>query len=116
VVTNAAGSVERTSTLTVQPGPVPGAPTSSPANLTVAGVRSDGFDFTWIDTSVDEQGFRLYDANTQQVVATFPANSSSAAIAGVACGTPYRFYLVSFNERGESWPSNTVEASTSACG
>ena len=116
VVTNAAGSVERTSTLTVQPGPVPGAPPSSPANLTVAGVRSDGFDFTWIDTSVDEQGFRLYDANTQQVVATFPANTTSAAIAGVVCGTPYRFYLVSFNERGESWPSNAVEASTSACG
>ena len=116
VVTNAAGSVERTSTLTVQPGPIPGAPPSSPANLTITGVRSDGFDFTWIDTSGDEQGFRLYDANTQQVVATFPANITSGAIAGVACGTPYRFYLASYNERGESWPSNTVEASTSACG
>jgi hypothetical protein len=49
-------------------------------------------------------------------VAEFPANAASGAITGLACGTPYSFYLVSYNERGESWPSNTVQNSTNPCG
>jgi hypothetical protein len=116
VVTNSAGSVERTTTLVVHTGPAPSPPPSSPANLTITGSRPDGFDFTWVDTSNDEQGFRLYDASTRQAVAVFPANVESGAIAGLACGTPHSFYLVSYNDRGESWPSNTVQSSTSPCG
>jgi hypothetical protein len=116
VVTNAAGNVERTTTLVVQPGTAPSPPPSSPANLAITATRSDGFDFTWTDTSNDEQGFRLYNANTGQPVADFPANVTSGAITGLSCGTPYSFYLVSVNERGESWPSNTAQSSTSACG
>lgn len=116
VVTNAAGSVERTTTLTVGPGPGPSPPPSSPANLTITDVRPNGFAFTWNDTSIDEQGFRLYDADTRQAVATFPANVTSGRIEGLNCGRPYGYYLVSFNERGESLPSNTARASTSPCG
>jgi len=116
VVTNDAGSVERTTTLTVQTGPVPSPPPSTPANLAITGVHIDGFDFSWVDTSSDEQGFRLYDASTGLAVAVFPANVTSSAIRGLACGTSHRFYLVSYNERGESWPSNTVQNSTSPCG
>jgi len=116
VVTNEAGSVERTTTLVVQPGPVPPPPPATPANLTITGVRVDGFEFTWVDTSSDEQGFRLYDASTRLAVATFSANETSGGISGLACGTSYSFYLVSFNETGESWPSNTVQNSTSPCG
>ena len=121
VVLNATGSVQRTTKLRVQPGhgpepsPSPSQPPSSPANLTTTGVRSDGFDFSWTDTSVDEQGFRLYDADTRQAVATFPANVTNGGISGLNCGRTYGFYLVSFNERGESLPSNTVRASTSSC-
>ncbi len=116
VVTNEAGSVERTTTLVVQPESVPSPPPATPANLTITGVRVDGFDFTWVDTSSDEQGFRLYDAGTGLAVATFSANVMSGGISALGCGTSYSFYLVSFNERGESWPSNTVQNSTSPCG
>lgn len=116
VVTNAAGSAERTATLTVQPPPTPPSPPASPANLTVTGVRPDGFDLTWIDASANEQGFRLYNADTQQVMATYGPNLTGATVGGLACGTPYRFYLVAFNEGGESWPSNTVLATTGTCG
>jgi hypothetical protein len=115
-VSNAAGTVERAVTLIVQPGPIPQPPPASPANLTISAVRRDGFDFTWTDTSTDEQGFRLYNADIRQVVATFGPNANSGAIGGLACGTSYSFFLVAFNERGESWPSNTVQATTSACG
>ncbi len=115
VVTNDAGSVERTTTLVVQPGTVPLPPPATPANLAITGVYADGFDFTWVDTSSDEQGFRLYDASTGLAVAVFPANTTSGAIRGLTCGTSYSFYLVSFNERDESWPGNTAQNSTSPC-
>ncbi len=116
VVLSEAASVERTITLMIQPGPTPEAPPETPANLTVTGVHVDGFDFTWMDSSSDEQSFRLYDASTGLKVAIFPANTTSGAIRGVACGTSYSFHLASFNERGESLPSNTVQQSTSPCG
>ncbi len=116
VVGNAAGTVERAITLVVQSGPISPLPPASPANLTITATRPDGFDLTWVDTSTNEQGFRLYNAGTTQVVATFPLNGVDGAFGGLACGTSYRFYLVAFNQRGESWPSNTVQATTSACG
>ena len=115
VVTNDAGSVERTTTLVVQPGSIPLPPPATPANLAITGIYANGFDFAWVDTSSDEQGFRLYDANTGLAVAVFPANTTSGGIRDLACGTSYRFYLTSFNERGESWPSNTVQNTTSPC-
>jgi hypothetical protein len=115
VVTNDAGSVERTTTLVVQSGTIPPSPPATPANLAITGVYADGFDFTWVDTSSDEQDFRLYDASTGLAVAVFPANTTSGAIRGLTCGTSYSFYLVSFNERGESWPGNMVQNSTSPC-
>jgi hypothetical protein len=119
VVENASGPVERTVTLFVRTGPAPPPPSApppaSPANLAVTAVRTDGFDFTWVDASSDEQGFRLYNADTRQVIMTFGSNVASGGVGGLACGTPYRFYLVAFNQSGESWPSNTVQANTSPC-
>jgi hypothetical protein len=118
VVNNAAGSVDRTVILTVQPQLTPTsipAP-ASPANLTITATRPDGFDFTWTDASTNEQGFRLYNADTRQPAATFGPNVTTGAVGGLACQTPYRFQLVAFNAGGESWPSNLVQATTSACG
>lgn len=116
VVSNETGSAERTVTLTVQPGPAPPPAPASPLNLNTSAIRANGFDFTWTDASSNEQGFRLVNADTRQVVATFNSNAVSGDIGGLACGTPYRFYLVAFNQGGESWPSNTVQATTSTCG
>jgi hypothetical protein len=115
VVSNPAGTVERSVTLVVQTGSGSQPPPPSPANLSITAVRADGFDFSWIDTSNNEQGFRLYNADSGQVVATFAPNSTTGTVGGLACGTGYRFYLVAFNNGGESWPSNTVQATTSQC-
>ncbi|MEJ2556023.1 MAG: NBR1-Ig-like domain-containing protein [Anaerolineae bacterium] len=118
VVSNAAGSVEQTITLFVQTAPFPSPPPpppASPANLAITAVRADGFDFTWTDTSSDEQGFYLYNADTQQILETFGPNVTGGVVSGLTCGTPYRFYLTAFNAAGESWPSNTVQATTNPC-
>jgi len=115
VANNAAGTVERNITLVVQPRPAPPPAPPSPANLTITATRPDGFDFTWTDTSLDEQGFRLYNADTRQLLATFAPNITYGTVGGLACETPFRFFLVAFNEGGESWASNTVQATTSAC-
>ncbi len=112
VVSNTAGTVERTLTLVVQPGPTP---PSAPANLNITATRPDGFDFAWTDTSLDEQGFRLYNADTRQALVTFGPNVVGGTVGGLVCQTPYRFYLVAFNAGGESWPSNTVQATTGPC-
>jgi hypothetical protein len=115
-VSNGAGTQERTVTLVVQPGPAPPPAPASPVNLTTTAVRTDGFDFSWTDASSNEQGFRLHNADTQQMMATFSSNVVSGPVSGLACGTSYRFYLVAFNQGGTSWPSNTVQATTSTCG
>ena len=115
VVGNPTGSVERTANLIVRPAPA-AQPPVSPANLAIAATNRDGFDFTWIDSSSDEQGFRLYNADTAQVLATFGPNTTRGTIRGLTCGVSYRFYLVAFNERGESWPSNTVQGTAGTCG
>jgi hypothetical protein len=115
VVGNPTGSVERTATLIVRPAPAT-QPPPSPANLAIAATNRDGFDLTWIDSSSDEQGFRLYNADTAQVLATFGPNTTRGTIRGLTCGVSYRLYLAAFNESGESWPSNTVQGTAGACG
>jgi hypothetical protein len=116
IVNNSAGTVDRTITLFVQPGPPPVTVPSPPANLSVTAVRADGFDFTWTDTSSNEQGFHLYNADTQQIVRTLGQNTTFVAVSGLACQTLYRFYVTAFNQGGESYQSNIVQATTGACG
>jgi hypothetical protein len=116
IVNNSAGTVERTITLFVQPGPPPVTVPSPPANLVVTAIRADGFDFTWTDTSNNEQGFHLYNADTQQIVRTLGQNTTFAAVSGLACQTLYRFYVTAFNQGGESYQSNIVQATTGTCG
>ena len=116
IVNNSAGTVDRTITLFVQPGPPPVTVPSPPANLAVTAVRPDGFDFTWTDTSGNEQGFHLYNADTQQIVQSLGQNTTFAAVSGLACQTLYRFYVTAFNQGGESYQSNQIPATTGACG
>jgi hypothetical protein len=115
VVSNGAGAVERSFTLIVQSAPTPSLPPAAPTNLTITSVRSDGFDFSWTDNSTNEQGFRLLDADTQQVLATFSVNATSGTVSGLDCDTSYRFILVAFNQDGDSFSSNTVQGITAAC-
>jgi hypothetical protein len=116
IVNNAAGTVDRTITLFVQPGPPPVTVPSPPANLSVTAVRADGFDFTWTDTSSNEQGFYLYNADTQQIVRTLGQNTTFVAVSGLTCQTLYRFYVTAYNQGGQSYQSNVVQATTGSCG
>ncbi len=116
IVNNSAGTVDRRITLFVQPGPPPVTVPSPPTNLSITAVRADGFDFTWTDTSGNEQGFHLYNADTQQIVRTLGQNTTFAALSGLACQTLYRFYVTAYNQGGQSYQSNIVQMSTGTCG
>jgi hypothetical protein len=116
VVSNGAGAVERSYTLIVQSAPTPSLPPAAPTDLVITDVRSDGFDFSWTDNSTNEEGFRLLDADTRQILATFSVNASSGTVSELDCETSYRFILVAFNQDGDSFSSNTVQGTTATCG
>jgi hypothetical protein len=116
VVNNNVDTVESSVSLEVRPGPTPIPTPATPTSLTITAIRADGFDFAWNDVSSNEQGFRLYNTGTSQVLATFAPNVVNGSVGGLNCGTPYSFRLVAFNQTGESFSSNTVQATTSACG
>ncbi len=98
-------------TVNVGSQPVP----SAPVNLQVIGATRDGFGLQWQDTSVNEQGFKLYNASTRQLQAIFNANATSGNIYGLNCGYTYSLMLRAYNQYGESSDSNIVTHSTLPC-
>jgi hypothetical protein len=98
-------------TVNVGSQPVP----SAPVNLGVVSATGDGFVLQWQDTSVNEQGFKLYNASTHQLQAVFNANATSGNIYGLNCGYTYSLMLRAYNQYGESPDSNIVTHSTLPC-
>ncbi|MEM7028099.1 MAG: FHA domain-containing protein [Chloroflexota bacterium] len=88
---------------------------ASPENLEVNERFTDRFDIEWSDESDDESGFRLYDADSLQIVASFDDNTASGEVTNLDCGRTYRLYIVAFNDNGESNPSNIAVEETLAC-
>jgi hypothetical protein len=116
VVNNNVDTVESSATIQVRSTPTPIPTPTTPTSLTITAVRADGFDFAWNDVSSNEQGFYLYNVDTDQILATFGPNSVSGSVGGLSCETSYRFQLVAYNQSGESWPSNLVQSTTGSCG
>ncbi|RME46642.1 MAG: fibronectin type III domain-containing protein, partial [Caldilineae bacterium] len=87
----------------------------APSDLAVDERMQDGFRLTWTDNSTVEKGFRLYNADTRELLKTFGKDAEGGTISGLACGVTVRLYLVAFNDVGESPPSNTVSEATLGC-
>lgn len=96
-------------TITVNRKPEP------PSDLKVDKKLENGFELKWDDDSDNEDGFRLYNADSNTVIKTFDANTVSGKTIDLNCGESYRLYLVAFNEIGESKPGNIVTDQTSTC-
>ena len=88
---------------------------SAPVNLQVIGASRNGLALQWQDTSVNEQGFNLYNASTRQRLAVFNANATSGNVYGLNCGYTYSLMLRAYNQYGESPDSNIVTHATLPC-
>ena len=93
------------------------APTS-PTALSVSLASPSEVNLRWLDHSEDEVGFAveaLTDGGaTYTRLATAPAGATSAALAGLAPSTTYRFRVRAFNAYGVSGPATSDPATTPA--
>ncbi len=88
---------------------------SAPSALTIVDALTESFSVQWTDNSSDETGFRVYNADSNIELATFPADATTGSINGLTCGTAYRMYVVAFSPVGESSPSNILVDQTADC-
>lgn len=86
---------------------------STPSNLSAIAVSQSQINLSWSDNSSNENGFRLYREGL--LIRTLGAGETSFQNTGLSCGTGYNYYVVAFNDSGESGHSGTASATTSAC-
>ncbi len=95
-------------TFTVQQGTP-----NAPSGLSASAVSQSQINLTWSDNSSNETGFRLYREGV--LVATMGAGTTTYQDAGLDCDHGYNYYVVAYNDAGESGHSNTASATTQAC-
>jgi len=88
---------------------------ATPENLRVVEVLSNRIVLRWSDESDDEDGYRIYDADDNDILAVLGDDVTLGEASNLRCDTTYRLYVVAYNEIGESSPSNIVTEETLAC-
>jgi len=104
---NAVGNSEYSNEITITTKAVP--PTA-PRDLKVIGFSTTTVSISWLDTSDNEQGFKIERDN--KLITTLPANSTSFQEINLAPSTSYSYRVLSFNEAGNSAYSNEVQVTT----
>ena len=87
---------------------VPTAPTLF-ANTSVGATTAD---FSWVDNSDNELGFKIYDDSGDVLKGTFSAGATTGQVTGLTVDTEYTFYVVAYNTTGNSTESNAVTFTT----
>jgi hypothetical protein len=97
--------------------PKPATP-SKPKNFKANGAASS-ITFSWDDTSLDEDGFRIYQDGVTAPIASLDAHSATGGMSynfgGLACGFKGSFKVRAFNQNGESGGSNSEDGVTIPC-
>ena len=94
----------------VEPPPAPVVP-NAPGSLTAVQASRSSVALTWIDTSDNEDGFRIeqsINGGAFTVIATLDAGSQSRTVNGVKRNKTYTFRVVAYNAAGASGYSNTA--------
>ncbi len=90
---------------------------TAPTGLAAVAVSSSQIDLTWTDNSDNEDGVRIErstDGTIWSEIATVGADVTSYSDTGLAPATTYNYRVVAFNIKGDSGPSNVVDATTNA--
>ncbi|MCP4801066.1 MAG: tandem-95 repeat protein, partial [bacterium] len=88
---------------------------ATPTNLTLTLIDTDAIELSWIDNSINEDGFRIYrgtESGSLTMLAEVPANSVSLSDIGLAPHTEYFYNISAFNSFGESGMSGEQSEST----
>jgi titin len=90
-------------------------PPAAPSNLTASAVSAAQINLSWMENSLNEDGFSiersLYGTTFTVIGATGP-NVTTFAATGLAKNTRYYFRVRAFNELGSSAYSNTANVRT----
>lgn len=96
----------------------PNAPTipNTPANFRVDSTNQNSVSLRWDDTS-NESGYRIYRWNGESwpLIDTVGANQTSFVDKPLVCNEGYSYYVVAYNDLGQSNQSNWVDGFTTAC-
>jgi hypothetical protein len=115
--TSSSGGFWHGQTIVIRPAAaaVPDAPT----NLTATPISASRIDLAWDDNASDETSQRVErspNGSTGWVtVGTPAADAETFSNTGLSCGTTYFYRVFAVNGSGDSLPSNTASATTSAC-
>jgi fibronectin type 3 domain-containing protein len=112
VVHNSEGTdTSSTATLTVT-----APPSAPPSDLMASSLSTSEIGLTWTDNASDEDGFMIYRASTQEgpwvFVATVGEDVTEYVDAGLPEATTFYYRVSSFNDNGESNPSNVAFETT----
>jgi uncharacterized protein (TIGR02145 family) len=91
--------------------PIPAAPT----NLSAVAESSSQINLSWTDNSGNEAGFKIersLDSIRWDVIATVEMNQTTFQNTGLVTSGPYFYRIRSFNDAGDSDPSNPAKATT----
>ncbi|MBI3650029.1 MAG: matrixin family metalloprotease [Acidobacteria bacterium] len=98
-------------------GGTPSAP-SAPTGLSAAASGNTSINLSWLDTSTNEQGFRLErklgSGGTYAQIADLPANQNTFADSGLQSSSTYFYRVRAYNAVGVSGYSNEAFATTAA--
>jgi len=106
-------------TITVNPsGPPPPEAPAAPGSFNAVGTGTT-IQFTWVDNSTNEVGFRIYQVGVVAPVVTVGAHTGTGGMSynwtGRPCNISATFLVKAYNSAGESNPSNTNSAVTIPC-
>jgi M6 family metalloprotease-like protein len=111
--TNAIGSSDWTSVVSVSTYP---APPAAPTNLQITTITEHSMALTWNDNADNERGYKIErqtgGSGAWELVVITPANRTSSTVNGLSSGTLYAFRVYGYNQGGASAYSNTDSAFT----
>jgi alpha-tubulin suppressor-like RCC1 family protein len=110
---NTGGDSAASNTANATTGPPPPA---TPANLQATAASSTAINLTWVDASINEDGFKVFqgtdNSNVTTLVATLGAGITSYSNTGLTPSTTNHYRVLAFNSGGESALSNLASATT----
>ncbi|HPR41823.1 MAG TPA: fibronectin type III domain-containing protein [Candidatus Methanofastidiosa archaeon] len=109
---NDAGCTPWSDTMTAMVGDVEIVP-NPPTTLTANALSTTSIELAWNDNADNEDGFKVFRNGT--LIATLPANTTSYTDEGLECGTSYTYYVMSYNDVGNSAASNMATGVTEEC-